>query len=108
MLNFWRSRSQIQLYLASASQEYLIIFKRSGFLKLHCTAYSIRSIVYTSGLNHVEGMVSGGWDSQNDSGSGKLKSLESSLSYPVASEGLSYPLSSPLYSSPWPFLNITH
>ena len=32
-------------------------------------------------------MVSGGWDSQNDSGSGKLKSLESSLSYPVASEG---------------------
>ena len=26
--------------------------------------------------NHVEGMVSGGWDSQNDSGSGKLKSLE--------------------------------
>ena len=31
--------------------------------------------------------MSGGWDSQNDSGSGKLKSLESSLSYPVASEG---------------------
>ena len=38
-------------------------------------------------LNHVEGMVSGGWDSQNYSGSGNLKSLESSLSYPVASEG---------------------
>ena len=38
-------------------------------------------------LNHVKGMVSGGWDSQNDSGSGNLKSLESSLSYPVASEG---------------------
>ena len=32
-------------------------------------------------------VLSGGWDSQNDSGSGKLKSLESSLSYPVASEG---------------------
>ena len=31
--------------------------------------------------------MNGGWDSQNDSGSGKLKSLESSLNYPVASEG---------------------
>ena len=32
-------------------------------------------------------MASGGWTSQNDSASGNLKSLESSLSYPVASEG---------------------
>ena len=31
--------------------------------------------------------MSGGWDSQNDSCSGNLKSLESSLSYPMASEG---------------------
>ena len=31
--------------------------------------------------------MSVGWDSQNESGWGNLKSLESSLSYPVALEG---------------------
>ena len=38
-------------------------------------------------VNHVKGVVSGGWDSQNDSGRSNLKSLESSLSYSVASGG---------------------
>ena len=38
-------------------------------------------------LKHVKGIVTGGWDSQNDNGSGNLKSLESFLSYPVTSEG---------------------
>ena len=38
-------------------------------------------------LNHVKGLVSGCWDSQNISGSGNRKSLESSLSYLVAPEG---------------------
>ena len=35
----------------------------------------------------VKRVVSGGWISQNDRGSVDLKALESSLSYPVASEG---------------------
>ena len=32
--------------------------------------------------------ASGGWDSQNDSGSGNLKAIGSFFSYPVASEAL--------------------
>ena len=38
-------------------------------------------------LDILRRLMSGGWSSQNDSGSGNLKALESSPSYPVASEG---------------------
>ena len=38
-------------------------------------------------LDILRRLTSGGWNSQNDSGSGNLKANVSSLSYPVASEG---------------------
>ena len=38
-------------------------------------------------LDTLRKLMSGAWNSQNDSDSGKMKSLESSFSYPVASEG---------------------
>ena len=37
--------------------------------------------------NYLRRVVSGVWSSQNDSGSNNVKTLASSLSYPVASEG---------------------
>ena len=43
--------------------------------------------LYKAPTEEERKLLSGGWDSHNDSGSVNLKSLESSLTYPVASEG---------------------